>query len=200
MSAQPNFQNEAPPASRWRLWVDGCGGFLLIDGSSWTVGGFDQRTPADICVRADWPRRAGTIIRKAADYFWQPWQSEGTTSTKTEAIKPQLIKPQSPLPIAGSAEMTLSCPSPLCNSATLNLRDPHRFEGHVDGVVLADHLLLMGPTPDCHIRTSDFPEQIILMGRENQWHAKPKNENSLHPLPVGERVSIGTLAMTLERA
>lgn len=163
---------------------------MLLDGSRWTVGGFDQQSPPDICVRADWPRRAGTIIRQAADYFWQPWQSD-------ESL---LIKPGNVLPIDGSAAMTLDCPSPLSNSATLSLRGSHRFDGHVDRTILLDQTLLMGSGLDCHIRTTEFSDQVVLINRDGQWLAKPKHQDTLYPLPEGQRVCIGTLAMTLEPA
>ncbi len=190
MSATCNSDNDSLSASRWKLWVDGCGGFLLLDGDRWTVGGIDHASSPDICVRADWPRRSGTIIREGADYFWQPFRGDTRL----------LIQFGKSLPTGGTAAMTLTCPSPLSNSAVLSLRGPHRFDGHVDAVILVDQVLLMGPKSDCHIRTTEFPDQIVLMLRQGQWQAKIKDQNTFYPLPAGQRVSVGTLAMTLEPA
>ncbi|WP_145421351.1 hypothetical protein [Planctomycetes bacterium K23_9] len=170
----------------------------MLAGNRWTVGGFDQQSPPDLCVRADWPRRSGTIIRQDADYFWQSWQQDDTS----------LIQPGNLLPTGGSAAMTLDCPSPLSNSATLSLRGPHRFDGHVDAAILVDQVLLMGPTPNCHIRTIENSDQIVLVARGRQWEAQlkgqqndpPENLDSRQPLVPGERIRIGSLAMTLEPA
>jgi hypothetical protein len=141
-------------------------------------------------VRADWPRYAGKIVRQSADYFWHANQQE----------KGVLVQSGKPLPIGGSARMTLACPSPLSNSATLTLRGPHRFDGHVDGVVLVDQLLLIGPSLDCHIRASDTEDQVILLRREGQWQSKLKNQDQLHEFPPGKRITVGMAAMTLEPA
>ncbi|NND95962.1 MAG: hypothetical protein HKN47_01380 [Pirellulaceae bacterium] len=169
--------------------MDGCGGFLLLPGKRWTVGGFDPTTPADLCVRADWPRRAGVIEREKTDYFWQP---AGTDAAR------QLITPPQSLPISGSANMTLNCPSPLSNSATISLRGPHRFIGHVDGAVLVNETMLIGPTSDCHIRTMEYPDRAILVCRDGVWQAKVDSEKAFVTLPLGERITLQSLAMTLE--
>lgn len=168
--------------------MDGCGGFLLLDGNRWTVGGVAPQSPPDICVRADWPRRAGTIVRQGADYFWQPWQTEEL----------QFIPPGNTLPTGGSAAMTLSCPSPLSNSATLALGAPHRMNEHVDGAILVDQTVLMGDNADCHIRTSEFPDRIVMVARDGRWRAKLHDQDVWCELIPNERITLGSLAMTLE--
>ena len=97
--------------------MDGCGGFLLLSGDRWTVGGASHDSDVDICVRADWPRMAGTIEREGEDYFWN-----GIRSTEGR----QWIGRDQTLPIPGSAEMTLGQPRPLCDSAVMLLKAPHR--------------------------------------------------------------------------
>lgn len=195
MSVQATSSSSTSPARRWRLWVDGCGGFLLLPGNRWTVGGVDPESFPDICVRADWPRRAGVIDREGADYFWQSEPTNAETNTKRELITSGQI-----LPISGSAQMTLDCPSPLSTSATLSLRGQHRFDGHVDRVVLVNETLLVGPAGHCHIRATEFPDQAVLVHRAGIWQAKLDTQTELYPLIPGERITLQSLAMTLEEA
>jgi hypothetical protein len=80
------------------------------------------------------------------------------------------------------------------------MRGPHRFDGHVDGVILVDQLLLIGPGQDCHIRATETDEQIILLRREGKWQSKRKNQDRSNELSFGQRITVGTLEMTLESA
>ncbi len=189
MSANATSPNDPPPANRWRLWIDGCGGFLLLGGESWSVGGLSPEKPADICVRADWPRRAGRILRHSSDYFWQ-----GPRSSDSRV----LIRGDRRLPIPGSASVTLYQASPLSNSATLTLAPPHRFDDHVDGVVLVDETLLIGPQADCHIRCRQATERAVLTRRGERWLGKVGLAADFEELPPGNRITLRHLAMTLE--
>ena len=78
---------------------------------------------ADIRIRADWPRVAGTVHRDGSDYFWVDVQSPDQRV---------LLRSGQPLPVPGSAEVTIQQPSPLSDTATLTLKAPHRYDEHVD--------------------------------------------------------------------
>ena len=189
IDSQQNIQT--PSASRWRLWIDGCGGYLLVNGVQWSVGGLSRATNADVCVQADWPRLAGQISRRGADYFWQ---GQNSLESKT------LLTDGTPFPIQGSALMTLGKPSQLSDTAVLSLNAPHRFDQHVDGVVLVRETVLVGPGSDCHLRCRGASDRAILQLKNNQWYAKAGLLGDFQKLEVGHRVVIQSLAMTLEMA
>lgn len=191
MSANATSSKVPPPAPSWRLWVDGCGGFLLLAGNSWSVGGLANGTSADICVRADWPRFAGTIERDGADYFWNGIRSSAGR---------ELINGGQPLPVPGSAVATLEQPSPLSDSAVLKLSVPHRFDQHVDGVVLVNQTMLVGPGPDCHIRCRESTDRAVLTRRGGRWLAKAGLAGDFEELCPGQRTTLRSLALTLEEA
>ncbi len=192
MSAIQSQENtQALPASRWRLWIDGCGGYLLLTGTQWSVGGLSQATTADICVRADWPRSAGSIERIDGDYFWQ-----GRNSSDAKV----LLTSGTPMPVPGSAVMTLDQPSQLSDTAVLSLNAPHRFDQHVDGVVLVRETVLIGSGNECHLRCRDASERAILQLKENQWYAKSGLSGDFYRLDPGHRLVLQSLAMTLETA
>ncbi len=203
MSANSTSSNDLPPALRWRLWIDGCGGFLLLTGDRWSVGGPSSQQLADICVRADWPRNAGTIERNSGDYFWRANDNGSPVEhghSIANSIPRALITSGRPLPIPGSACVTLQTPSPLSSSATLTLTAPHRFADHVDGVVLVDQTLLIGPQPDCHIRCHQLDDRIVLTCRGDTWMGKVGLAADFEELVPGNRVTLQSLAMTLEKA
>ena len=191
MSVNATKLNDTPPAARWRLWIDGCGGYLLLAGDRWTLGGLSHTDHADICVRADLPRLAGTIERSGGDYFWKGAQ---------ESDRRELIPSGQTLGVQGSAKLALHQPSALCESAVLTLRPPHRFDQHVDAVVLANETVLVGPSPDCHIRWRESPDRAVLIRQGGQWLAKSGLAGKSTPLPLGRRTMLRTLAFTLEEA
>ena len=188
---KPQQTNQTPPASRWRLWIDGCGGYLLLTGLQWGVGGLSRESNADICVQSDWPRLAGQISRQGADYFWQ-----GRSSSDSKI----LLIDGMPVPVQGSALMVLGKPSQLSDTVVLSLNAPHRFDQHVDGVVLVRETVLVGPGSDCHLRCREASDRAILQLKDNQWYAKAGLLGDFQRLEVGQRVVIQSLAMTLEMA
>jgi hypothetical protein len=199
-----------PPASRWRLWVDGSGGYLLLTGDSWTLGGISDRSVADIRVRADWPRLAGRIEREAGDYFWCEMYTKGQRPPDRSLVTHGRI-----LPIAGSATLTLSQPSPLTSTAVLDLTPPHRFDEHIDRVILVDKTLLIGPSAECHIQcdppkenvqqkeagkraasAAAAPPRLIMTRRGDRWLAGTAGD--LQELVVGQSTQLQSVTMTLE--
>lgn len=187
MTASAPSPNVPQHHNRWLLWVDGGGGFLVCGGERWTVGGAGGQAPPAVCVQADWPRYAGRIERLAEDYFWAPAAGDRVW-----------LRCGDRLPIPGSAQLRFQRPSPLSGSATLQLDAPHRFVGHVDGVVLFRDTLLIGPSRGHHIRCPHAQRTWVLTRRQERWWAKPLGESATTELVVGSRVNCDDVALTLE--
>ncbi|TWU23959.1 hypothetical protein Pla52o_18820 [Novipirellula galeiformis] len=191
VSETETLSNSKPPADRWRLWVDGCGGFLLLAGHRWSVGGASSAWGTDVRIQADLPRRAGVITRQEDRYFWN-------SAEKPESAVP--LQPGHPLPITSSATLVFRQPSPLSGSGVLTLQPPHRFDGHVDGIIFAADTLLIGPTADCHVQLYGLQQKVVMTRRADQWLAKVLGTAELAKLPIGTRVAMGEIEMTLENA
>ena len=186
----------ASPAGRWRLWVDGSGGYLLLTGKSWTLGGISDRGIADVRVRADWPRLAGRIEKESGDYFWCDMYTKGATPHARSLVTHGQV-----LPIAGSASVKLTQPSPLTATAMLDLAPPHRFDEHIDRVILVDGTLLIGPSAECHVRCdppkdAPTPERLIMTRRGDRWLAG--TAGNLQEFVVGTPIQLQSVTMTLE--
>ncbi|WP_442509568.1 hypothetical protein SH528x_001148 [Novipirellula sp. SH528] len=192
MSETKTLANTKPAALRWRLWVDGCGGFLILSGQDWSVGGASSAATTDVRIHSDLPRVAGTISRHEDSYFWDSAEPK---------MPADLMLSGRPLPIPGSASLIFRQPSPLSRSGVLTLKPPHRFDGHVDGVILADETLLIGSTTDCHVQANGMgSERIVMTRRADQWFGKVVGDTDLSKLIVGSRIELGGVEMTLENA
>jgi hypothetical protein len=82
----------------------------------------------------------------------------------------------------------------------VQLQAPHRFDEHVDAVVLVNETVLIGPSADCHIRHRDCSERAVLIRRGNGWIAKAGLAGESVALEPGKQTVLRTLAMTLEQA
>jgi len=123
------------------------------------------------------------------------------SSAAPATVTRTLITPGQTLPVAGSARVKLLQPSPLAATAVLELAPPHRFDEHVDGAVLVDQTLLIGPYPECHIRCEppqdeQVPERFLLTHRDGRWQAGVAG--NLRPLAVGQTTQLQSITMTLE--
>lgn len=195
------------PSKRFRLWVDGCGGFLLVLGDRARVGRGEQ-TPLiqaissspdsenEIAIQADLPRRAGTLQRKSHDYFWI---EEGSASDGSGIW----IESGSLIPLSGSANLTLTSPSLMTSTAMLSLKAPHRFFGHIDQVALVSDVLLIGSTASCHIRVEGLAKTWILRWADAGWQTRILRseghvEGEWQNLHEGESFEMDDVSMMLE--
>jgi hypothetical protein len=182
---------------RWVLWVDGCGGFLIVVNRDVRIGREvtarkDESGRLDVSLVADVPRLAGMIVRDQADYYWQ------------DSGDRKWIEPGKRIAGLGSAKLRLHKPSALCNSAVLTLDPPHRFGGHIDAVILADQTWLIGPSDDCHIRCRSLSSPLVVScGSEEQaeektyqWSIKQGFGGTPKQLPVGRHLTVGDSAST----
>lgn len=188
-SAEPRDRDPAERSRKRQLWIDGGGGFLLLSGDRWHVGGAAAQEVSDVCVLADLPRYAGAIERESEDYFWVGQEGRRT-----------LLKSGQALPVSGSAQVRFSRPSQLSGSAVLELSPPHRFAGHVDGIVLFFDTLLIGPGRDCHLRVPRAEETVVLTLRDGRWWVKIPGSSELSELVAGDRWVRGSLSMTLDES
>ncbi|QDV44858.1 hypothetical protein Enr13x_47290 [Stieleria neptunia] len=199
---------EPAQTSAWRLWIDRCGGFALLAGDRLAVGGARPDSTTDIQVRTDWRRREGTLVRRNGDYFWTAAEDEEAAGRQDSAGR--LLVSDSVFPISGSATLRLHQPSPLSRSAVLSLDPPHRFDQHIDQILLVDQTILIGPSVGDHIRCTAVDTAAVLVIRDQRWQAKLRpgastdgsSRRTNRPQPVdlvpGRRVSIGELDMMLE--
>jgi hypothetical protein len=197
----PSFQ---PTGRTFRLWIDRCGGYTLLTSDEVSVGGFRPDGSAMVQVRADWRRLEGVIERRGGDYFWR---SAPAADDHDEVASNEDLIDDAPFAIRGTAKLTLEKPSALSSTAVLRLDPPHRFDAHVDAVLLVERTIQLGPTASNHIRCVAMQDSAVIVFRDGNWRAKLTGGSGsagpsagLVDLLPGQRVSLGEYDMTLEVA
>ena len=167
------------------LWVDGCGGFGVLTGDAISVG----RQGSDINVLADLRRRAGTLHRHGEDWGWT--DEAGGTQSSTH-----WLADDQPIPVGGGVHLSFRRPHPLSSTAVLTIRPPHRFDGHLDGYLLARRVIVIGPTPDCHLQVRHADTPVTLKWNRRGWSFR--HDGQMHHLDGGNAVQSGWLGIRAE--
>jgi hypothetical protein len=138
--------------SRFMLWIDGIGGYLVCAGRTITLGAPGEAN-VEVPIMADISRRHATIRRDGEHYLIDPLRPcfiDGRTIGESARL-------------GTSAELGLGAdwnaavrlrfrlPHAASLSARLDLESGHRFRPHADGVVLLADTCLVGPAKVCHV-------------------------------------------------
>ena len=210
-------------SGRWLLWVDGVGGFLVLPGDDWTIGGPSGAEDSEICIQGDLARREACIRRQGSDYVLQPL---GTVMLGGRRMsRPTLLKDGDKMLLGtGAAEsrtsanpvysgmtgrgvrMEFSKPHPLSASARLILESRHKTRPRSDGIILMADTCILGPSRACHISTAIADNELVLLLREGRWFCRGAGETLVDgvassgrvEVPVGAKVENGGLCFTLE--
>ena len=142
------------------LWVDGVGGYLLIERDELLIGQAVSGSRADVSIVGDLSRQACTIRRSDSDYLLQPLQEMQIDDQPI--VQTQLLRNASLLQLGNRVKVRFHKPNPLSATARLELASLHRFKPHVDAVLLLADSCIIGPsaiTPlnSLHPPVSPFP-------------------------------------------
>lgn len=212
----------ASVAGRWLLWVDGVGGFMLLPGDDWTIGGPSGEAESEICVQGDLARREACIRRQGGDYVLQPlgtaflggrrmnrpgvlrdgdFMTLGSGATESRASNPAYGAQ------AGrGVRIEFIKPHPLSASARLNIDSRHKTRPRSDAIILLADTCILGPTRACHVATPLAEQELVLLLRDGNWFCRGVGETLVDGvpqtgrvlIPAGARVESGGLTFTLE--
>ena len=162
-------------ATRFMLWIDGVGAWLLCTDDSVSIGGPSLKTAAaDICLMSSLSRRHATITRDDETWFINPHAVTRVNDRPLE--NPALLRHGDRIELGGSVELSFALPSALSASASLDFVSGHRPSQSVDGVVLMQENCLLGPGRENHIRCPHWPETVILFKRDGAICCRSRTE------------------------
>lgn len=198
---------------RWLIWVDGVGGFLLIPGTQWMIGGPSGSAEAEICIHGDLLRRQACICRQGSDYVLQPlagaWLS-GRRMDRPAVLRngdrivlgpeetwgPRSDDPQSAtdhdrgVPSSRGVHLRFAQPHPLSPSARLVTESRHRGRPHVDGIILLAETCVLGPAESSHIVAPEAEGEVVMVYREQRWWCRSGTETIIDGRPHRGRAGV----------
>jgi tetratricopeptide (TPR) repeat protein len=160
LQPQPTAPAElADSPTRYLLWIDGVGGYLICPGSRILIGQATLEATVDVPLFADVSRLHASITRDAEGYLLhalRPVQVNG------RMVDQALLQANDRITLGGSCQLQFRQPSPLSHSARLDLVSGHRLSVAVEAVLLMADTLLLGPDAQAHVSLPDVQKPVVL--------------------------------------
>ena len=150
--------------SRFVLWVDEVGGFLVCLADRVRIGQAVPNSSAEIALWADISRHQATIARDRDGYFLEPVRETQLNGRELASPAPLASEAQILLgALSGSpVKLTFRRPHALCGSARLDVASRHHVQPKVQGVILMADTCILGPSASNHVVCRNWPKDIVL--------------------------------------
>ncbi len=187
------MSGHAALATRWILWIDGVGAFLMLLSEEVLVGRMNSTTnppfdDADISWMGNLSRRHLTLRRTGDDYVVQPL---ARTSLQGRVItEPTWLPSPCELLLNDSVRLKFELCSPLSASARIEVLSNHRGRWPVQGIILMADTCLLGAGPENHIRCPSWPSQLVLVRRDGGLAIKSRETLTINNSPRSGWVSL----------
>ena len=152
--------------SRYMLWIDGVGAWLVCCGTTVVLGSAAPDATADIRLQAPLSRRHAVLELSGENWLLRPVQVSG--AEPGPAGSAVSLVSGGVVPISSRVLLRFQMPSVLSSSAVLTLESPQRLVPEADGVVLLADRMLLGPGIDSHIRCPALPGRLVLYRSQNR--------------------------------
>ena len=193
--------------ARYLLWIDGVGAYLVCLAQRVTIGGHrPDGQNADLPLMSNLNRQHATLIRGTEGYVLE---SHGPVKVSGRPVQEKLfLTGDRELELGSSVKVRFRLPSVLSMTATLDFVSDRRPSHTIDGVILMEDNLLIGPSRDNHIRCPNWSEAVLLYRRGEQLWCKARGDvfvdqslaRSGSPLRPGQIVQGKDLRFRLESA
>lgn len=184
--AEPS-SDPKPVPGRLLLQMDGIGSFLVFCGPRVTVGPISGSSPADLglVVNPEAPIKA--IERIEGDYF---------VSEPRGASSKRLLADGDRIEITPRCRMVFTLPNPASGTAMLKPGSARLPRSDIQGILLMDREILIGPARNCHIQSGQTSRTVTLFQRGGRLFAKSETGGQ-EAIEIGKTVMIGPLRLVV---
>ncbi len=191
------------PVTRYLLWMDGVGGFLICLSERLTVGQHCLDATADIALLADVSRQHANLRRDGEGYSLEALRP---VSVNGQPRQQAMLRSGDRVTLGATCQLQFWQPVPVSKSARLDLASNHRFAHPVQAVLLMSDSLVFGPGTQSHVVVSDLKQRLILCRNKTEleirWPGEVLVDGVKHtnqaPLEPGSTVLFDSFALALE--
>lgn len=148
------------------LWIDGVGGYAVCSADAFQFGASTSNV-ANASVFADLPEHAFSIKTIAELCIIEPVARDVRINARVSE-RPVVLKNNDRIEI-GDVCLLYRRPNPLSRTGVLTLESRHRWNHHVDGVILMSHCCLIGNTTHSHIFNPHSDMEWMLTKEKEAW-------------------------------
>lgn len=162
--------SEPTENTRFLLWVDAVGGFLVVLGDRVTIGQPSGDCGIDVPILADISRRHCVVCRDGSGYVLDPLRAAGDRGIKIdghEVSGPTPLTDGALIDLGHNVRLTFRKPHALSATARLDVASHHKTHPTVDAVLLMADNCVLGPRSTSHVVCRRW-EQDVLLYRQNE--------------------------------
>lgn len=176
-------------ASRFLLWVDAVGGFLVCTADEVTIGQPIAGQNVDIPLLGDLSGRHAIIRRDGEGYLLKAIRPTRVAGRPVEEVT--LLSDGATIELGEGVVLRFRRPHPLSSTARLEFVSHHRTQPAADAVILLGESCVLGPASHAHIPCRDWPLDVVLVRKGQDLYCQSQGPFEVDGVPQEERVEIG---------
>lgn len=176
----------ASATDRYLLQVDGIGSFPVFCGRRVTIGPVSSSIKVDLGLVVSPEAQVREIERLEGDYF---------LAARNET-KRELLADGDRIELTPRCRMQFTLPNPASGTAVLKLSSARLPRSDIQGVLLMDREILIGPAKNCHIQSGQARSVVTIFRRNGTIFARCETGEQ-ETIETGRPVQIGSLRFVL---
>ena len=192
------------PLSRFMVWIDGVGGYLVCTDSKNSIGQCDSQPPVSISINGDLDQEHAIIERVTGGHMLHP---VGTVAIDGRVLEgPIPLRVDQTFLLGSSVALRYVRRHPWSSTAMIEFASRHRTDPWSDAVLLSGDSIVMGPQRANHVCCRHWKQDVILVRQPDGWHCRSAAPFSVDGAKSGtsgrlaawSRVEGGEFSFTLE--
>jgi hypothetical protein len=181
--------------SRFLLWVDGVGGYLVCESNQVTLGQPVPGSQVDVPILGDVSRRHAQIRRDGEAYLIDPLRPvrlDGRTIERpTSLVDGNLIE------LGHNVRLRFRRPHPLSATARLEFVSHHRTQPAADAVLLMAESCVLGPGANSHVVCRDWTGELVMFRQGDRLQCRRKGPFEIDGNPVCDKGSLAAASQVV---
>ncbi len=174
---------------RFLLWIDAVGGYLVCMRDRVVVGQPVPSGHVDIPILGDISSRHALISRDGEGYVIEalrPLWVNGRSVRQTVMLSDGNV-----IQLGEAVKLLFRLPHALSATARLDFLSPHRTQPSVDGVLLMADSCVLGPRPQSHVVSRDWPNEVILYRHGDRLECRTRGWLEIDGASCRDRGAVG---------
>ena len=175
--------------SRFVLWIDAVGGFLVCLGDEIVLGQPVPGSALDVPIHGDLSRRHAKIRRDGETYLLDPLRETRVEGREVKQLRE--LADGDLIELGQSVQLRFRKPHPLSATARLDFESHHRSHPGTDSVLLMADTCVLGPKPTSHVVCRNWNDEVMLFRQGDDLSCR-----SRQPFEIDGRPTQGRGPMT----
>lgn len=176
------------PGTRFQMWIDAVGGYLVCLDDEILIGQAIPESGADIPIFGDISRRHAVLRRAGESYVLLP---HAPTRVDNKSISGSTnLRDGDELQFGSSVVMRFRQPHPLSHSCRLEFVSHHRTQPHADGIVVLANSCVLGPAETSHVVCRHWKRDVVLVRDGQSLRCHTAGELEIDGKTVKEKSAI----------